>query len=111
MRIYIAQPISKGDANKNFYVGNETQVRLIKAGHACFHPGLSVCNFGAQRQLTWHDWLHTQDIPWLLCADLVLRLPGESKGADLETETAREHGIRVVDYWYFPFLADLFEGQ
>jgi 4-hydroxy-3-methylbut-2-en-1-yl diphosphate synthase IspG/GcpE len=39
-------------------------------------------------------WL-TLDIEWLSVCDCLLRLPGESKGADIEVEYAREHMIPV----------------
>jgi hypothetical protein len=38
---------------------------------------------------TWEEWLD-YDKPWLLASDVVLRIPGPSKGADLE-----EAGIPV----------------
>lgn len=114
MVIYLAQPISQGEASRNFYLACEVQARLIEAGHSCINPGLSVANYGAQRRLSWHQWLHVMDLPLVKISSLVLRLPGESKGADLEVQTAKEHGIPVVDPSYFaPLLDDLFppEGQ
>jgi hypothetical protein len=45
----------------------------------------------------WHDyefWME-QDLAWLAKCDVVFRMPGESKGADIEEEFAREHNIPV----------------
>jgi hypothetical protein len=109
MRIYTSVPISKGSANHNFYVANEVQCRLIQAGHSVFNPGLSVCNFGAQRELTWDDWIYVQDLPWVRVSDFVLRLPGPSIGAEVELTEARRCKIPVVTPSYFECLNDLFD--
>ena len=109
MRIYLSQPISKGNANRNFYIGNEVQCRLNLAGHSVFQPGLSVCNFGAERELTWDDWIYVQDLPWVRVSEIVLRLPGQSIGAEVELTEARRCGIPVVTPSYFECLNDLFE--
>jgi hypothetical protein len=109
MRIYVSLPISKGNANHNFYIGNEVQCRLIQAGHSVFNPGLSVCNFGAQRELDWNDWIYTQDLPWVRVSEMVLRCPGPSVGAEVELTEARRLEIPVVTPSYFECLNDLFE--
>ena len=109
MKVYISVPISKGNANHNFYIANEVQCRLIQAGYSVFNPGLSVCNFGAQRELTWDDWIYIQDLPWVRASDLVLRLPGASAGAEVELSEARRCGIPVVTPSFFECLNDLFE--
>jgi hypothetical protein len=109
MKVYVAQPISRGDANKNFYLSCEVQLRLIQGGHSPFNPGLSVANYGAQRELKWSDWLYTMDLPWLRASDIVLRLPGASAGAEIELKEARHYGIPVVTPSFFGCLNDLFE--
>lgn len=40
------------------------------------------------------DWMGV-DLPWVECAHAVLRLPGESTGADLEVAHARKNAIPV----------------
>ena len=35
------------------------------------------------------------DLVWLECCDCLLRLPGESKGADIEVKHALENNIKV----------------
>jgi len=42
------------------------------------------------------------DLPWLGAADAVLRLPGESLGAEIEVAEARQLGIPV-----FTTVADM----
>jgi hypothetical protein len=43
----------------------------------------------------YQDWLNL-DFEWLKVCDCVLRLEGESKGADQEVELAKSLGIRIV---------------
>ena len=42
----------------------------------------------------YEDWLK-YDFEWVEACDCVLRLPGESKGGDLEVEHAEKNGIKV----------------
>lgn len=115
-RIYIAGPISKGDLCENINRATAAFVALAKAGFAPLCPHWSVyskpcswsCTGGAAAggdvlckattmgndQMTHADWMGV-DLPWVAVCDAVLRLPGESTGADLETACAREHGIPV----------------
>jgi hypothetical protein len=64
---------------------------------ATAHPGAN----GPFRELSHADWLD-MDFAWVAASDAVLRLPGESKGADMETAFAVERGIPV-----FHSVADL----
>jgi hypothetical protein len=45
-------------------------------------------------QMTHADWLGI-DLPWVARSDAVLRLPGESRGADAEVAEAERNGIPV----------------
>ncbi len=59
------------------------------------HPGvIGNADPAGGLNLTHTDWLAI-DLKWVEVADAVLRLPGESKGADMETHHARLHGIPV----------------
>jgi hypothetical protein len=53
-------------------------------------PTPSACGGGIAHE----TWLAV-DLPWLACADAVLRLPGASRGADTETDLADDLGIPV----------------
>lgn len=93
MLVYVAGPYTKGDVYVNvrnaILAGNE----LYDAGHMPFIPHLN--HF-------WHlitprpeqEWL-IWDVVWLLRCDVLLRLPGESKGADQEIEIAKANRIPV----------------
>lgn len=91
--IYIAGPYTKGDVVINtrnaIMAGNE----IADAGHFPFIPHLTmfwhiVC---PQEYKFWLD----QDIGWLLKCDYLVRLPGESSGADGEMIVAKNNGIPV----------------
>lgn len=92
-RIYIAAPYAKGDAAENVRRAVLAADEFLRAGHVPFCPHLS--HF-------WHlpcpkpreAWLE-YDLEWLRACDAVVRLPGESEGADAEVEAARELGIPV----------------
>jgi hypothetical protein len=113
LRVYIAGPISKGDLAHNINQATAAFVELTKAGFAPFCPHWSAfsgplsvfpsgsdpdhvwCRAGATpNELKHGDWLAV-DLEWVATADAVLRLPGESKGADQEVTEANRLGIPV----------------
>jgi hypothetical protein len=98
-RVYIAGPISKGALEDNIRQATEAALSLIRAGYAPLCPHLSCFMGGHLPQVlpggtTADDW-YEADLPWVAVADAVLRLPGESLGADLEVECAAEAGIPI----------------
>jgi len=93
MKVYIAAPYTKGDVALNVRAVIDAAEELVKLGHNPFIPHLT--HF-------WHmiyphpvDFWYEQDLVWLKCCDAMLRLPGESVGADREVEYARQEGIPV----------------
>ena len=92
-RVYVAGPISQGDEAVNVAVGMSFCDLLFDLGYSPFNPFLSS-HWHEMTPRTWEEWLD-YDKPWLLASDAVLRLPGPSKGADLEEEWARSEGIPV----------------
>ena len=115
-RVYIAGPISKGDLCHNINQGTAAFVALTKAGFAPFCPHWSVyakpcratspdardnrqrveClgDWKGNDDMSHEDWMGV-DLPWVQISHAVLRLPGESVGADLEVKHANENGIPV----------------
>ncbi len=105
--IYISGPITNGNRNLSFYQAAEAQLRLMKTGdYACYNPMLSMAMF-ANNELSWEEWLEC-DESWIRVSDLVLRLPGESKGADREVTYAKTIGVSVVGVEYFECLRGLY---
>lgn len=94
-RIYVSGPISLGCQFKNFQQFCEAFYALVEAGFAPFNPGLTLILPG-NTSISHADWLAI-DLPWVAVADAILRLPGESKGADEECGYARTIGIPVFD--------------
>lgn len=118
LRIYIAGPIPLGDMLANLRQADEAFFRLLRAGFAPLCPHWSVFAGSARREpdrstyddrsvviatadpmpngTTHADWMNA-DLPWVQCAHAVLRLPGESVGADREVAHARENLIPVFE--------------
>ena len=109
-RVYIAGPISKGDLHHNIAQADEAFAALAKAGFAPLCPHWSAFAGSAYRDgcgnvcgvatvtsdlpLSHDDWLGV-DLAWVAVADAVLRLPGESRGADRETAEANRRRLPV----------------
>lgn len=93
MRIYVAGPYTQGDPAVNVRRAVEAADGLAKRGHVPFIPHLS--HF-------WHllfpheyvFWME-QDLAWLRQCEAILRLEGESPGADCEVRMAEELGLGV----------------
>lgn len=94
LRVYIAGPLSgSGDREANVRKAVEAGKACIKHGLAPLIPHLTHY-VDPDDSLTHQVWLDV-DLPWVSVADAVLRLPGESKGADMEVERATEVGVPV----------------
>ena len=93
MKIFIAGPYTKGDVAQNVRAAIDAADRLIEAGHVPFVPHLSHFQHLVHPR-PYEDWIRL-DKEWLKVCDAVVRLPGESPGADRETALARELKISV----------------
>lgn len=94
-RVFIASPMSSsGEPGPNVNAAATAAAELLQAGHFPFVPQttwfLHMIRPDVDVRL-WHEW----DLLWLESCDVLLRLPGASRGADLEVEKARELGIPV----------------
>jgi len=100
-RIYVAGPLtSSGNVNENLDAAIRAARRLIAEGFAPFCPHLTFY-LDPAGEYPLSLWMQIE-LPWLAAADAVLRLPGESDGADQEVGRADELGIPV-----FGTIADL----
>lgn len=99
VRVYVAGPLSVGDTTDNVITAIEAGTRCLDAGLAPFVPHLN--HF-------WHEvmprgyeeWMRL-DFEWLGACDVLLRLPGESPGAEREVALANKLGLPVyydIDY-------------
>ncbi len=102
-RIYISGPLtSSGNDWKNVDAAIVVTRELIEAGFAPFCPHLSlhVDPIGEYPHDTWMQ----VDLPWVAVSDAMIRMPGESKGADIEEDHAATIGVPV-----FGSVAELVE--
>lgn len=107
-RVYISGPITQGDRNWNQFQANAAHKALLQAGYAVLNPmPTGVLPFAWDGSISHDVWLES-DMAWIACADIVLRLPGKSKGGDQETEYAKKLGIPVYDPGMFLCLCELF---
>lgn len=93
IKIYIASPYTKGDVAVNVRKQMDAVDILIDNGFLPFSP-LYYHFQHLVHPRSYDEWL-LLDIGWLLQCDAVLRLDGESIGADKEVEVAKENGIPV----------------
>ena len=95
MRVYIAGPYTKGDVVVNVRNAVLAADRIFDAGHLPYVPHLTHL-WHTVSPHPWEDWMRL-DMGWLPACDALVRMPGESTGADLEVEQARNLGIPVFD--------------
>jgi len=92
-KIFISSPYTIGDTGENVRAQIQAANELMDLGFTPFIPLLSHFQHIVFPR-PYQDWIEN-DLEWLEVCDAVLRLPGESKGADLECERAKELGIPV----------------
>lgn len=93
IKVYVAGPISKGDQHLNCRNGIEACDKLLMKGFIPFCPFLT----GFWHTIFPHHyevWME-YDFEWLKACECVLRLPGESSGADREVKLAESIGLPV----------------
>ena len=91
--IYIASPYTKGDVVINVRRQIDTGDRILGMGHIPYVPNLThFWHFVSPK--AYEIWMDI-DSEILKRCDAVLRLSGESKGADREVELAKSLGIPV----------------
>lgn len=95
IRVYVAGPYSQGDNFRNVRTAILAGEELAAYGLVPFIPHL----FAFWDYLSPHpyDFWMKLDAHWLRACDAILRLPGESVGADTECIEARALNIPVFD--------------
>ena len=92
-RVYIASPYTLGDVAANVKFQIDVAERLIGFGFAPFVPLLYHFQHMVHPR-GYDDWVRL-DLEWIGVCDCLLRLGGESKGADNEVRYALELGLPV----------------
>lgn len=101
LRVYIAGPMTNG-TGKNYDLEKIREAMgayglLIRHGFLPFCPQLSLAQeMMLPGNVTYDEWLE-HDLAWIDVCDVVLQIPGPSKGADTECVYARAKGIPVFE--------------
>ena len=93
MKIYIAGQYTIGDPAVNVKRAIDAAEKVSALGHIPFIPHLT--HFWHMIHPHEYEFWMMQDIEWLKVCDAILRLPGESTGADREVGIAQELGLRL----------------
>ena len=93
IKVYIASPYTKGDVAVNVKAQLDAADELMNEGFAPFAPLYSHFQHMAHPR-PYEDWMKI-DFEWVTVCDCLLRLPGESSGADREVELAESLNIPV----------------
>jgi hypothetical protein len=93
MKVYVAGPYTKGDVAVNIRTAIVTADQLVNLGFVPFVPHLT--HFWHLVKPRPYEFWCDYDNQFLPCCDAVLRIPGESTGADKEVEYATKLGIPV----------------
>lgn len=93
IKVYIASPYTLGDVAVNVKVQLDAVDELMNLGFAPYAPLYSHFQHMAHPR-PYTDWVEI-DFVWVEVCDCLLRLPGESKGADDEVKLALELGKPV----------------
>ena len=93
-RVFISSPYTLGDTAENVRAQHDAFNALISLGHIPFAPLLSHYQ-QMVHPISWQEWIDW-DLVWVAQCQLILRLHGESKGADIECARADELGIPVM---------------
>jgi hypothetical protein len=103
MFVYVAGPITKGDQAVNVRRAMDVGSELLAAGHMPFVPHLTW--FWHLVTFTDYEQWMAYDFEWIKRCDALLRIPGDSPGADREVEHATRLGLLVVHGTAADFIA------
>jgi hypothetical protein len=93
IKVYIASPYANGNQAANVAEQIRMFSRLLDADFIPFAPLLS--HFVEIYEPRSREWWLEYDLEWLRSCDCLLRLPGESEGADLEVTEAKRLHLQV----------------
>jgi len=88
--VYIASPYTKGDQFVNVQRQIDIANRLLDEGFIPISPLMNSVWFNMQRERSWDFWME-MDYQLIDKCDYLLRLNGESVGADKEVAYAIAH--------------------
>jgi hypothetical protein len=86
-KVYVSGPLTQGDTLTNIR-------KALEAGSELREMGCLFAFWELLRPSPYQFWME-MDLQWVDVCDVLLRIPGESPGADKEVERARQKGIPV----------------
>lgn len=92
-KVYIASPYTIGDQATNVRKSMDCANHLFDSGYIPFIPLLSHFQHMVHPR-KYNEWIE-YDLTWIESCDALIRLKGESKGADIEVEHAKKCNIPV----------------
>ncbi len=92
-RVYISGPMTIGKWEENIRQAEEAAKRLRDVGFSVLCPQLTGKMTGHSKIP--HDVWIENDLSWVECAELILRISGESRGADAECNHAKSFSIPI----------------
>ena len=95
LKVYVAGPYSKGIFDENIARVVDAAEQLRAAGHVPFVPHTMTFLWAVRHQHPAEYW-YRFDLEWLAVCDVLLRLPGESRGTEREVAFCEERGIPVA---------------
>lgn len=93
VHVFVSGPYTLGDVAANVSRAIDVATELLDLGFAPYLPHLSHF-WHLQHQRPYETWMEL-DAAWLRQCHCMLRIPGESSGADAEEEEAGLLGIPV----------------
>lgn len=93
MKVYIAGPYTMGDVGANVHYAIRAAAAIRNMGHAVYCPHL-MHFWHMVDPRPYEDWLD-HCLEFLAVCNVMVRLPGDSKGADVEEARARTLGIPI----------------
>lgn len=93
-KVFISSPYTLGDTAANVRAQHDAFAALLDLGFTPFAPLLSHYQ-QLIHPVSWAQWIRW-DFEWIAQCNVVLRLPGESRGAELECARARELLLPVI---------------
>ena len=95
--IYVAGPITKGDTLLNIRNGMSTGTELLRLGYMPYIPHNDFIQYMLHPDVLTYERMLDWDFAWIERCDALLRLPGESPGADREVRCAQRRNLLVVN--------------
>lgn len=94
VKVFIASPYTRGEIDKNMQNQKDISNKLIDLGFCPLPIALCYHQLAIDLPREYNVWIELT-ANWIQKCDCILRLPGESLGADNELEIAKELNMPI----------------